>query len=64
MAHYSSQSLYYEDGIKQPLKSISVKPLVFASYAQFGVDAEGLEYWALVMAYDKRPSIHGDLFLW
>lgn len=39
MAHYSSQSLYYEDGIKQPLKSISMKPLVFASYAQFGVDA-------------------------
>ena len=39
MAHYSSQLLYYEDGIKQPLKSISVKPLVFASYAQFGVDA-------------------------
>ncbi len=39
MAHYSSQLLYYEDGNKQPLKSISVKPLVFASYAQFGVDA-------------------------
>ena len=57
MAHYSSQSLYYEDGIKQPLKSISVKPLVFASYAQFGVDAEGLEYWALVMAYDSDPPL-------
>ena len=40
MAHYSSQSLYYEDGSKQPLKSISVKPLVFASYAQWGVNAE------------------------
>ena len=40
MAHYSSQLLYYEDGIKQPLKSISVKPLVFAFYAQFGVNAE------------------------
>ena len=39
MAHYSSQSLYYEDGIKQPLKSISVKPLVFALYAQYRVDA-------------------------
>ncbi len=55
MAHYSSQLLYYEDGIKQPLKSISVKPLVFASYAQFGVDAGGKRYRALVMAYDKRP---------
>ena len=64
MAHYSSQSLYYEDGIKQPLKSISVKPLVFASYAQFGVDAEGIDTWALVMAYDKRPNYHGDPFAW
>ena len=64
MAHYSSQSLYYEDGIKQPLKSISVKPLVFASYAQFGVDAGGLGYRALVMAYDKRPYIRGDLILY
>lgn len=39
MAHYSSQLFYYEDGIKKPLKSISVNPLVFASYAQFGVNA-------------------------
>ena len=43
MAHYSSQNLYYEDGIKKPLKSISMKPLVSASYAQFGVDAGGEE---------------------
>ena len=63
MAHYSSQSLYYEDGIKQPLKSISMNPLVFASYAQFGVDAGGVEYRALVMAYDKRPCICRDLNL-
>jgi len=41
-----------------------VKPLVSASYAQFGVDAGGLGYWASVMAYDKRPSICGDLSLW
>ena len=41
MAHYSSQSIYYEDGIKTPLKSITVKPLVLASYAQFGVIAGG-----------------------
>ena len=64
MAHYSSQLLYYEDGIKTPLKSTSGKPLVFASYAQFGVDAEGIGYWASVMAYDKRPNICGDLSLW
>ena len=63
MVHYSSQLIYYEDGIKTPLKSIAVKPLVFASYAQFGVIAGGLGYWALVMAYDKRPNICGDLCL-
>ena len=39
MAHYSSQLLFYEDELKNSLKGISVKPLVFASYAQFGVDA-------------------------
>jgi len=64
MAHYSSQLLYYEDGIKQPLKSISVKPLVFASYAQFGVDAEDEDAGHFVMAYRARPIIRGDLFLW
>jgi hypothetical protein len=40
MAHYSSQLIRYEDGIKKPLKSISMKPLVFALNAQFGVNAE------------------------
>jgi len=30
---------YYEGGAKNPSKSISMKLLVFASYAQFGVDA-------------------------
>ena len=39
MAHYSSQLIRYEDGDKRPLKSISVKPLVFASDAQSGVGA-------------------------
>lgn len=58
MAHYSSQLLYLEDEIKQSLKGISVKPLVFASYAQFGVNAEVVEHWATVMAYDHRPTVH------
>ena len=39
MAHYSSQLIRYEDGGKRPLKGTSVKPLVFASNAQFGVNA-------------------------
>ena len=46
MAHYSSQLLYYEDEFKKSLKGISVKPLVSASYAQFGVDAGDEEFWA------------------
>ena len=63
MAHYSSQLLYYEDELKNSLKGISVKPLVFASYAQFGVDAEDERCRALVMAYDNVPFFRGDLFL-
>ena len=39
VAHYSSHSIYYEDGAKNPLKSISVKLLVFALYAQCRVNA-------------------------
>ena len=39
MAHYSSQLSRYEDGDKIPLKSISMKPLVFALDAQFRVNA-------------------------
>ena len=68
MAHYSSQLLYYEDGIKQPLKSISVKPLVFASYAQFGVNAGDENPGQLVMAYEVsthdswRPIIVINLY--
>jgi hypothetical protein len=31
----------YQEGPKNPLKGISMKSLVFASYAQFGVDAGG-----------------------
>ena len=46
MAHYSSQLLYYEDDLKKSLKGTSVKPLVSASYAQFGVDAGDEELWA------------------
>ena len=39
MAHYPSQYKYYEDEPKNSLKSTSVKRLVFASFAQIGVDA-------------------------
>ncbi len=42
--HYSSQHKNYEDDPKKSLKSTSVKLLVSASYAQFGVDAENEEF--------------------
>ena len=64
MAHYSSQLLYYEDELKNSLKGISMKPLVFASYAQFGVDAEDENLGRLIMAYESRPIIRGDQLLW
>jgi len=64
MAHYSSQLLYYEDDLKKSLKGTSVKPLVFASYAQFGVDAGDENLGRLIMAYESRPIIRGDQSLW
>ena len=63
MAHYSSQLLYYEDELKNSLKGTSVKPLVSASYAQFGVDAGDEEYWAtrngirITTHYSRRPIL-------
>ena len=64
MAHYSSQLLYYEDDLKKSLKGTSVKPLVSASYAQFGVDAGDENLGRLIMAYESRPIIRGDQLLW
>ena len=51
MAHYSSQLIRYEDGDKRPLKSISMKPLVFALDAQSRVDAEDESDGCCIMAY-------------
>ena len=51
MAHYSSQLIRYEDGDKRPLKSISMRPLVFALDAQSRVDAEDEGNGQCVMAY-------------
>ena len=53
MVHYSSCSHYYEGEGKISLKSISVKLLVLAAYAQFGVGAGRKNNWATVMAYDN-----------
>ena len=51
MAHYSSQLIRYEDGDKRPLKSISMKPMVFALNAQFRVNAEDERSGRCIMAY-------------
>ena len=56
MAHYSSQLIRYEDGDKRPLKSISMKPFVFALDAQSRVDAEDESNGHCIMAYTS--SIH------
>ena len=62
MAHYSSQLIRYEDGDKRPLKSISMKPLVFALDAQSRVDAEDEKNGQCIMAYtilfhfSRRPK--------
>ena len=63
MAHYSSQLIRYEDGDKRPLKSISMKPLVFALDAQFRVDAEDEENGQCIMAYTICSIFRGDLNL-
>ena len=60
-----------EEGPKNPLKGITVKPLVPAAYAQFGVGAEWEARFFLAladvgrspMAWGSRPSIRGDLCL-
>ena len=55
MAHYSSQLIRYEDGDKRPLKSISMKPFVFALDAQSRVDAEDERNGRCIMAYTNLP---------
>lgn len=59
-----------EEGPKNPFKGIAVKPLVPASYAQWGVGAEWeARFSALAevgrspMAWGGRPCPRGDLFL-
>ena len=56
--------IYYEDGPKKPLKSISVKPVVLASYAQFGASAGGNEILGDRNGIRSRPNVLGDLVLW
>ena len=64
------RSAVSEEGPKNPLKGITVKPLVPAAYAQFGVGAEWEVYFCTLaavgrssMAWGSRPCIRGDLFL-
>ena len=59
-----------EEGPKNPLKGTTVKPLVLASYAQFGVGAGGRRakrtpaaVGRSPMAWGTRPCFRGDLLL-
>ena len=56
MAHYSSQLIRYEDGDKRPLKSISMRPLVFALDAQSRVDAEDERSGLCITAYTNMTA--------
>ena len=57
------KALLSEEGPKNPLKGTTVKPLVLASYAQFGVSAESKSIWATAMACVIDPNVRGDLNL-
>jgi hypothetical protein len=50
------RSAVYQEGAKNPLKGISLKPLVPASYAQFGVGAGGKNGTA-ILAFSGRPPM-------
>ena len=50
------RSAVYQEGSKNPLKGISLKPLVLASYAQFGVGAGGKNGFA-ILAFSGRPPM-------
>lgn len=65
MVQYSSKSFYWEDGAKNPLKSVSVKLLVPASYAQFGVGAGKSGYLGNRNGIRHLlPGILGDSIMW
>ena len=62
---YPSQTPYSEDGPKNPLKGITMKLLVLASYAQSGVGAGrngpvGRSQWHAI----QGPNGFGGFFLW
>ena len=63
MAHYSSQLIRYEDGDKRPLKSISMKPFVFALDAQSWVNAEDERSGLCITACTICSIFRGDLTL-
>jgi len=65
------RSAVSQEGPKNPLKGTTVKPLVLASYAQFGVGAgwkvrllAPADFGRAPMAWRCRPGFRGDLLLW
>ena len=56
MVHYSSRTVYYEGGAKNPLKGTSLKFLVYARNASF-VCIQGVkELGYYVVAYIRFPN--------
>jgi hypothetical protein len=54
-----------EDGLKNPLKGISMKLLVFALYAQCRADAGRMVFGRSVMAYGTLdPETFEAFYLW
>jgi hypothetical protein len=57
MVHYSSCTIHYEGGAKNPLKDISLKFFINARYAQFCVFLESKILGYDITAYIKSPII-------
>ncbi len=61
MVHYSSYIVYYEGGAKNPLKGISMKFLVSALNAQFGVLSGSKEFREIRNGIRIIPYVRGGL---
>jgi len=61
MVHYSSYTVYYEGGAKNPLKGISLKFLANALNAQFCVFPGSKEFRVECNGIHLIPYFRGDL---
>lgn len=61
MVHYSSYTVYYEGGAKNPLKGTSLKFFVNAQNAQFCVFSGSKEFRVEYNGIYSIPYFRGDL---